>query len=186
MKRGLVSAIASLLLVAATACQNRQEIATSPTKLPPPTSPTALDNSQVDKSLSLPSSQTLNLQSNHPSGTVLRVRGIDFAGDRITLDIAVTNALQEPIKLNQSEMVLRDNQGNSYSLLPLPQNPELEILSSETIKGSLIFLGQIAASATSLTLITNSQTDSVSKNTNPKIVVDIPINKAESNTNFKK
>ena len=179
MQSVLVGAIASLLLVTATACQNRQEVATSPTELPPPTPPAAIDSKNfVNKSSSLPSSQTLNLQVNHPNGSVLQVKGIDFAGDRITLKFAVTNSLEQSIKLNHSEMVLRDNLGNSYSLLPLPQNPELEIFSGETIKGSLIFLGRIAPTATSLTLTTNSQAEST-QDTNPKLVVAIPISKTK-------
>ena len=181
MQNVLVGAIASVFLFATTACQNRREVATSPTELPPPTPPAAIDSKNfVNKSSSLPSSQTLNLQVNHPNGSVLQVKGIDFAGDRITLKFTVTNSLKQSIKLNHSEMVLHDNLGNSYSLLPLPQNPELEILSGETIKGSLIFLGRIAPTATSLTLTTNSQAGSVQENaTNPKLVVAIPISKTK-------
>ena len=181
MQSVLVGAIASVFLFATTACQNRQEVATSPTELPPPTPPAAIDSKNfVNKSSSLPSSQTLNLQA-HSNGSVLRVAGIDFAGDRITLKFAVTNSLKQSLKLNHSEMVLRDNLGNSYSLLPLPQNPELEILSGETIKGSLIFLGRIAPTATSLTLTTNSQAESTQENaTNPKMVVAIPISKTKN------
>ena len=179
MQSVLVGAIASVFLFATTACQNRQEVATSPTELPPPTPPAAIDSNKtfVNKSSSLPSSQTLNLQA-HSNGSVLRVTGIDFTGDRITLKFAVTNSLKQSIKLNHSEMVLRDNIGNSYSLLPLPQNPELEILSGETIKGSLIFLGRIAPTATSLKLTTNSQAEST-QDTNPKLVVAIPISKTK-------
>ena len=171
MQNRLIGAIALLFLVA-TACQNRQEIATSSTELPPPTAPAAVDNQNFVNKSSLPSSQTLDLQS-HSNGSLLQVKGIDFAGDRITLTITVTNSLKQSLKLNQSEMILRDNLGNSYSLLPLPQNPELEILSGETIKGSLIFVGRIAPTATSLTLTTNSQAGSVQKT--PKMVVTIPI-----------
>ena len=180
MQSVLVGAIASVFLFAATACQNRQEVATSPTELPPPTPPAAIDSNKtfVNKSSSLPSSQTLNVQA-QSNGSVLRVMGIDFAGDRITLKFAVTNSLKQSIKLNHSEMILRDNLGNSYSLLPLPQNPELEILSGETIKGSLIFLGRIAPMATSLTLTTNSQAESTQETTNPKLVVAIPISKTK-------
>ena len=178
MQSVLVGAIASVFLFAATACQNRQEVATSPTELPPPNPPAAIDSDKAFvNTASLPSSQTLNVQA-HSNGAVLRVMGIDFAGDRITLKFAVTNSLKQSIKLNHSEMVLRDNLGNSYSLLPLPQNPELEIFSGETIKGSLIFLGRIAPTATSPTLTTNSQAEST-QDTNPKLVVAIPISKTK-------
>lgn len=126
----------------------------------------------------LPAPQTLNLQVNHPNGSVMQLRGITFAEDSSTVELAVTNNSRNPIKLNDNQdMVLRDDLGNQYNLVPAPENPELVVQPGTTLDGEFVFLGQIPPSASSLTLTTNDRSGGNQANTsNPKIVTaNIPL-----------
>lgn len=126
----------------------------------------------------LPAPQTLNLQVNHPNGSVMQLRGITFAEDSTTVELAVTNNSRNPIKLNDNQdMVLKDDLGNQYNLVPAPENPELVVQPGTTLDGEFVFLGQIPPSASSLTLTTNDRSGGNQANTpNPKMVIaNIPL-----------
>lgn len=115
-----------------------------------------LPNSQTSAT-GLPNAQSLDLQTSHPNGTVLRVTRIAFGEDNIGIDLSATNGANRTIKLNSNRMVLRDDAGNQYNLQPPPQNPNIEIAPGATLKGKFIFLGRVSPAANSLTLVTNSQ-----------------------------
>lgn len=126
----------------------------------------------------LPAPATLDLQTSHPNGSVLRVNQVTYTEDSIDLTLAVTNGLQDTIKLNNNKMILRDNVGNQYNLQPPPQNPDVEITPGSTLRGKLVFLGRVSPSADSLTLVTNSQFGSTDYrgSTNPKMTINaIPV-----------
>jgi type 1 fimbria pilin len=58
----------------------------------------------------------------------MQLTGITFAEDSTTVELAVTNNSRNPIKLNDNQdMVLRDDLGNQYNLVPAPENPELVV-----------------------------------------------------------
>ncbi len=104
---------------------------------------------------SMPKDKELDLQANHPNGTVLRVTKVSYNDDSIVLDFSVTNGHKYQIKLAQGGMQIKDNGGNQYNLSPPQANPDIEIEPNSTIKGTLTFLGRISPKADSLTLTTN-------------------------------
>jgi hypothetical protein len=125
---------------------------------------------------SLRAPQTLNLQVNDPNGSVMQLTGITFAEDSTTVELTVTNNSRNPIKLNDNQdMVLKDDLGNSYNLVPAPENPELVIQPGTTLDGEFVFLGQIPASASSLTLVTNNRTGGNQANNPKMIIANIPL-----------
>ena len=142
---------------------------------------TAKENNAQETSSksSLPKEKELDLQANHPNGTVLRITKISFNEDSIVLGFSVTNGHKYEIELSQNtRMQLKDNLGNQYNLSPPKTNPEIEVPTGSTINGNLIFLGRISPDAKSLTLTTNhdydSQTSEYSRS--PRIVIDnIPV-----------
>lgn len=105
----------------------------------------------------LPSEKTLDLQANHPNGTVLRLTKVQYNEDSISLDFSVTNGHQYDIKLAQGGMQLKDSAGNQYNVSPPQGNPDLEITPGSNVKGTLTFLGRISPDANSVSLITNSR-----------------------------
>lgn len=121
----------------------------------------------------------LDLQANHPSGSVLRVTGVRFANDHIATDIEFTNGHEREQMLNQhrnNQFVIRDNLGNVYNVSPPPNNNQVAVPGRQTISGEFVFLGRLHPDATSLTLITNERHGSDSHVTNsPRIRIDIPI-----------
>lgn len=126
----------------------------------------------------LPQSQTLDLQTNHPNGSVLRVTRVNFSDDSISLDFAVTNGYSSEIKLAQGGMQMRDNIGNVYNLSPPAQDPDIKVASNNSLQGKLTFLGRISPSATSLVLTTNYRysSNSGAYDTTPKMVIsNIPV-----------
>jgi hypothetical protein len=146
-----------------------EETTAQTTPLPPPT---------ADSNAPLPAPKSLNLQVNHPNGSVARLTNITFGTDSTVVEMNITNGSRNPIKLNNSnDMVLKDNLGNQYNLSAPPNNPEIEIKPGTTLKGQFVFLGRILPSATTITLTTN---DKFGGNQNfsatPKIeFVNIPI-----------
>lgn len=120
-----------------------------------------------------PVSQDVDLQANHPNGTVLRLSNITFSQDSIAVSLSVTNGHKDEIRLNDHAMLLRDNLGNRYNLSPPPQNPDVRVPSGNTLDGKFIFLGRLNPAATSLTLTTNDRYGGNSDYTNqPKITIN--------------
>ncbi|NEQ24787.1 MAG: DUF4352 domain-containing protein [Microcoleus sp. SIO2G3] len=108
----------------------------------------------------------------------MQIIGVTFAEDSTTVELTVTNNSRNPIKLNDNQdMVLKDDLGNQYNLIPAAENPELVVQPGTTLDGEFVFLGQIPASASSLTLTTNDKSSGNQANTaNPKMVIaNIPI-----------
>lgn len=101
----------------------------------------------------------LNLQVNHPNGSTLRVTGIAVGESTITVRMAITNGYKEAIKLQDDNdaTVLQDDAGNVYNLATPPENPTISINPNSTVRGNFVFIGQLAPSATTLTLTTNSK-----------------------------
>lgn len=108
-----------------------------------------------DTKFNIPKDKDIDLQTNHPNGTVLRVSKVSFANDSISIDFAVTNGYKYEIELAQGGMQLRDNLGNVYNLSPPPQDPDISVAPNNNLKGKLTFLGRIAPNADSLNLTTN-------------------------------
>lgn len=121
----------------------------------------------------------LNLQANHPNGSTLRVTGIAIGDSTITVKLAVTNGYQEAITLQDDNdaTILKDDAGNVYNLATPPENPTISINPNSTVKGNFVFIGQLAPSATTLTLTTNSKYGGdATYSKDPKFVIaNIPV-----------
>jgi hypothetical protein len=103
------------------------------------------------------------------------VTSVAVAPDAITLGIVATNGGQNDIQLNPSDdLVLVDAAGNRYAVNPPPANPRVTVRKGTTLRGSLVFIGQLPAGTTSLTLITcddYGSTDNQFAST-PKFTID--------------
>ena len=111
------------------------------------------------KTSTLLTEKILNVRAQHPNGTVGRLTNISFIPKNTIVEIAVTNGSQYPIHLNyhRKGLVLVDDIGNKYNIIPPFNNPSLEIESGTTFKGELTFQGGVNSQANHLTLITNNK-----------------------------
>ncbi|MEA5506481.1 hypothetical protein VB735_25920 [Halotia wernerae UHCC 0503] len=120
------------------------------------------------------------LKVKHPDGTVLQVTGIRFGSDRIVVGLSVVNRSPRTVTLNtnRQDLVLIDNLGNQYDVIPLIDNPKVEVPPYGTLNGQFAFATQLDSKATSLTLIANRRSGSLSKTaTAPRIIVNLPMSK---------
>lgn len=121
----------------------------------------------------------LNLQVNHPTGSVLRVTGVRFGNDHIAVDVEFTNGMDREQVLNQHRnnyFVVRDNLGNVYNVSPPPNNAQVAVPARQSISGEFVFLGRLHPDATGLTLVTNERFGSDSNvTTSPKMTIEIPV-----------
>jgi hypothetical protein len=120
----------------------------------------------------------LSLSARHPAGVTLKLTSITVAEDSISLGVVVTNGGGADVKLNEfDDLVLIDDHGGRYRVSPPPQDSAITVRKSTTLRGSLVFAGQLDATATSLTLITNEKGGGDNQySTRPKIVVEgIPV-----------
>lgn len=150
---------------------NPRSTNTSTSSVPPAATP-------AETATPLPAPQSLNLEVNDANGSVAQLTGISFAEDSTTIDLSMTNASSSNIKLNPNNqaMVLKDNLGNQYDIVPPADNPEVNIQPGTTLKGQFVFLGRVAPSASTLTLITNSEySDSQETSRNPQMTFTIPV-----------
>ena len=129
----------------------------------------------------------LNLEVQHPDGTVLRVEGIAFNSKSTIVQLTVINTRNPGdglIRLNQSwgsipnTMILKDGLGGEYPLIASGGNSDFEVKPGQTITGEFSFRGMMNPSAQTVTLVTNSQggapTNPISQT--PLIEVKIPVN----------
>ena len=171
----IIGKIGVILLVSMTlGCQNQAPSSVQFPKSLSDGSPTAESSPIAASPVATATAIPLDLQANHPNGTVLQVKEISFSPDHISLKLAITNGHDNAIQLNRnnSEMILVDNLGNQYRLAAPPQNPKIEIAQGQTLSGTFVFLGRLAPTATSLSLVTNHQYGGDQDFTNdPKITI---------------
>jgi hypothetical protein len=120
----------------------------------------------------------LNLSARHPAGVTLKLTSIAVAEDSISIGVVATNGGSADVKLNEfDDLVLLDDHGGRYLVSPPPQDKTITVRRSTTLRGTLVFSGQLDPTATSLTLITNEKGGGDNQySTRPKITVDgIPV-----------
>jgi hypothetical protein len=105
---------------------------------------------------------SLNLSARHPSGLTLKLTSIAISEDSITIGVVATNGGNKDLHLNAInvsgyDLVLLDDRGGRYTVSPPPQDPLVTVRKGTTLRGTLVFTGQLDSSATSLTLITNEK-----------------------------
>ena len=128
----------------------------------------------------------LNLETQHPNGTILRVDGISFDSDRTIVQLTITNTRKPKnglIRLNQSwgntlnTMLLKDDIGAEYPLIAAGGNPHVEVKSGTTLTQKFVFRGKMNPATQTVTLVTNSKGGSPTNPTlqTPLIEVEIPV-----------
>ena len=183
LKKFLIFTVLSVFLIG---CQTVSESGNE-LENDPPNGDAVVENSNQDvenkdskdsNRINLPKDKDLDLQANHPNGTVLRLTRITFNPDSINVDFSVTNGHKNAIELAQAKMQLKDSAGNIYNLSPPQGNPELRISAGSNVKGTLTFLGRISPDAKSISLTTNSRYTSGSNeydSTPTMVISDIPL-----------
>lgn len=97
----------------------------------------------------------LDLQANHPNGSVLIVKSMERGPDSTTLEIVVTSADRE-IELNRGDsMVLIDSSGARHLLVPPADNEEIVIPPNSRLTGEMVFSGRLDPAAERVVLSTN-------------------------------
>jgi hypothetical protein len=105
-----------------------------------------------------PKDQSLDLEQRHANGVVVRVTGIRFAQNSMTVSLEAFNGYREEVKLNRFDAALVDNLDQEYRFSPPAENPELTVRPNETLRGALAFVGVPGRQATSLRLVINALT----------------------------
>ena len=170
----LPARVAAGALLVLTGCQVRDGGPAAPGGEPADT-PT-----ETDVSGGLPAALAgLNLQTNHASGSVLRVTGVRFEPDHIAVAMAFTNGSDYEQELNQyshNNFVLRDNLGNVYNLSAPPNNGDVAVPAGQSLNGEFVFLGRLHPDATQLTVVTNEEHGSAQDTArDPKMSIQIPL-----------
>ncbi|HYT25468.1 MAG TPA: hypothetical protein VEP73_03165, partial [Actinomycetota bacterium] len=99
----------------------------------------------------------LDLSTRSPSGLSMKLTAIAVAEDSISLEVVVTNGSQLDRALNNADdLVLVDDKGTSYDVSPPPDNQSVTVRHGTTMRGRLVFAGQLDPAATTLTLVANS------------------------------
>jgi len=161
------------LAVAGTACQDGGRAAPTPstTAVPAPAEP--------DTSAQAPSTRAsgftapLDRSARHPSGLSLKLTAIAVAEDSISLEVVVTNGAKLDLSLNNADdLVLVDDRGARYTVSPPGDNRAVTVRHGTTLRGRLVFIGQLDPDAASLTLVANSTSQGDPKySTHPKFEV---------------
>lgn len=138
--------------------------------------------SKTQKISTLLTEKTLNIKSEHPNGTIGKLSNISFNPKYTVVEIAVTNGFRHTIYLNLygKGLILVDDLGNKYNLIPPFDNPDVQIQSGTTFKEKLVFKGGVTTKVNNLTLITNNQIGSDRSLTRrPKMEFYIPISQED-------
>jgi hypothetical protein len=109
----------------------------------------------------------------HPSGLSLKLTAIAVAEDSVSLEVVITNGAKLDLSLNNADdLVLVDDQGARYTVAPPGDNRAVTVRRGTTLRGRLVFIGQLDPDATSLTLVANATSQGDPKySTHPKIEV---------------
>ncbi|HEV8650680.1 MAG TPA: hypothetical protein VG276_15065 [Actinomycetes bacterium] len=157
--------------LASTACQAGERPAPAPstTAAPAPGGP--------DTSAPAPSTRAtgftapLDRSVRHASGLSLKLTAIAVAEDSISLEVVVTNGAKLDLSLNNADdLVLVDDRGARYTVSPPGDNRAVTVRRGTTLRGRLVFVGQLDPETTSLTLVANSTSQGDPKySAHPKI-----------------
>lgn len=124
----------------------------------------------------------------HPCGATFDVMGVQKREKSIAVAFQAINGHSEVISLNTRGAWLVDNVGNIYKFQPPAQNGALKIPSGAKMTGTMVFLGDLAPEATSVTLRVNVSEPEAkhdvdpskrnSRDTNPKFeIVNLEVSK---------
>jgi len=170
-RRHAVVFCAVVVAVAGTACQGGERASPPPATTAPP--------APGDTSAPAPSTRAtgftapLDRAVRHSSGLSMKLTAIAVAEDSISLEVVVTNGAKLDLSLNNADdLVLVDDKGARYTVSPPGDNRAVTVRRGTTLRGRLVFIGQLDPDASSLTLVANSTSQGDPKySTHPKIEV---------------
>lgn len=95
----------------------------------------------------------------HPNGAVLQVRVVRLSPDAIEVGVEILNGHDGRIQLHAerpagNRLYAVDDRGNEYPFSPPPDNETVEVAASESLEGTLVFLGRLDSEARTLTVHT--------------------------------
>jgi hypothetical protein len=119
-----------------------------------------------------------DVQSDHPNGSIPVIRGLERGPDSTRLHTLVTTA-DRAVELNRNGfMVLIDNAGQRYRLVPPPDNESVEVPPNSRLTGEMVFSGRVDPAAERVTLSTNDGSGGSASNrfsSRPEFRVEIPL-----------
>ncbi len=125
---------------------------------------------------SAPRSVPLNVQGVASAGVTVRVKGIEMGVDATVLKVSISYAsrIASSTTMALTDTFLEDDKGNRLMLKRPENNRDLSIRDGDTMEGDLVFLGAVAAGATTLKLVFNdsNQPDNVA---GPGLVMTLPL-----------
>lgn len=120
----------------------------------------------------------LDVQANHPNGSVMIVRSIEPGPDSTKVEIVVTTAGKE-VQLNRNNsMILVGNTGARHLLIPPADNDVLEVPPNSRLSGEMVFSGRLDPAAERVLLTTNDGVGGSSDNqytSMPVFRLDLPL-----------
>jgi hypothetical protein len=101
--------------------------------------------------------ESYDLQVN-ASELVMRLTEITLAEDSTIATVSITNGRREVININtkKENIILYDDEGNTYRLAIPPDNPLIQIQPGTTLNGKFVFIGRLSPQAAYIGLKTVS------------------------------
>ena len=116
----------------------------------------------------LPAPLELDLEQRHPNGVIVRVHRITFDPTFITVELSAVNGFRDEVTLAADPftgMTLVDDTGVDYKFIAPDVNDNLRVESGGTLEGQVVFTGELAADARTLTLTLNPGRDGADDST---------------------
>ncbi|MCT7983902.1 hypothetical protein NG796_11390 [Laspinema sp. A4] len=90
------------------------------------------------------------------SELVMRLTEITLAEDSTIATVSITNGRREIININtkKENIILYDDEGNTYRLAIPPDNPLIQIQPGTTLNGKFVFIGRLSPEAAYIRLKT--------------------------------
>jgi len=172
-RRHAVVFCAVVVAVAGTACQGGERASPPPATTAPPAPGGADTSAPAPSTRATGFTAPLDRAVRHSSGLSMKLTAIAVAEDSISLEVVVTNGAKLDLSLNNADdLVLVDDKGARYTVSPPGDNRAVTVRRGTTLRGRLVFIGQLDPDASSLTLVANSTSQGDPKySTHPKIEV---------------
>ena len=121
----------------------------------------------------------LTIQETHPNGTQLQISAVRYDDAGTAIDLVVVNNYDQRVELNGRNMMLVDDLGNEYAVVPPADNEDVEVLAGDRLEGTFNFGGRVAPEANSLTLVTNESLGSETSTTSnhPVFRIGLPLDR---------
>jgi len=104
-----------------------------------------------------PRQVALQVQGTAGPGLSVRVKSVEMGDDatQVAVSASYSSRISSYTKLASMDTFLEDEAGNRFMLKRPADNPDLKIVSGDTMEGTLVFLGAIAPGTKQVTLVFN-------------------------------